>query len=66
MCGSGVGTFIFAPLATWLLEQWVDQYHHDENDHDDEHDNNDDDENGSGDGRILVILSYFPLQASNL
>ena len=23
VCGSGVGTFIFAPLATWLLEQWV-------------------------------------------
>merc|ERR550519_2367475 len=22
VCGSGVGTFIFAPLATWLLEQY--------------------------------------------
>ena len=50
MCGSGVGTFIFAPLATWLLEQWVD--HHD---HDDEHDDNGDDENGSKDKKILVI-----------
>ena len=66
MCGSGVGTFIFAPLATWLLEQWVDHYDHDEHEHHDEHDDNDDDEDGSNDGRILIILCHFSLQASNL
>ena len=47
VCGSGVGTFIFAPLATWLLEQWVLDSDHSARDGDAEEN---DEENGVGDG----------------
>ena len=45
VCGSGVGTFIFAPLATWLLEQWVFHHQYDADDDNDDKDDKDDDDN---------------------
>ena len=60
VCGSGVGTFIFAPLATWLLEQWVLDRDDDGGD-----DNNEENGDGDNDDLHLVLFSIHDNDALN-